>query len=490
LLDARFASVLQALDSKDDLVVPDSPSVPSGHLLLGQHQSNGPSPLRQWCLVGDVHSRSSVEAETTSLVEKVKVLLEQASLSPTSIISTVIALRRMSDFPIINNIYGSLFTSPNPPSRVTISCGDLLPSNCNIAVYFSVHHGLEANQRQGLHVQSRSYWAPANIGPYSQAISVPISSLTSAESSSASGSNAALVYIAGQIPLMPATMNLPSGPETFNLQVALSLQHLWRIGIETGVQWWSSVVAYLPHTPTNATPGEDREKALLTSQAWHSAHTWSSEDPEADDGSGPDLWDRKYNPRYMSFAADEASGPKTLPDLSVLETDNSSSPTPTPSFFAAEVCEPPRQAGVEWHAHLGFAHLDHEAVRVVSLESEMMQVQHTAVTPYEKGTFVYSVLAVKRFEGQTEKIPVADVVRELQTLYLARIGALAGLDTARRMGDVTPVHLYVHTGVVSVSAGDVGRDGCPVIPCFSLWNAKGEEVTAVAVYQGWFDHRR
>jgi diphthine-ammonia ligase len=282
-------------------------------------------------------------------------------------------------------------------------------------------------------------------------------------------------------------MDLPASSEPFEHAVALSLQHLWRIGTETGVQWWSSVVAYLPHSPDEPVP--TKEKALLAARIWRAAHAWCPEDPE-DDEAGPDLWDRRHNPAYMSFTADDAgAGPKTLPDSSVLDTADPSLPLPTPIFFAAEVQELPRQAAVEWHAHLGFAHLDDASVRIAAAESEIMQVQHTVVTPDGKGVFVHTVLAVKRIGGRTEKLPVAVVVRELQTLYLARIATLAGLDAAKEMGDVVPTHLYVHTGAVGVSAGDVGRDGCPVVPCFSLWDGKGEEVTAAAVYQEWFDHK-
>ncbi|OIW35349.1 adenine nucleotide alpha hydrolases-like protein [Coniochaeta ligniaria NRRL 30616] len=487
LFDAQFAGVLEGLSTRpDDQSVLDRTTSLSGPPLLEAYQSNGSAKLQQWCVVGDVQSLPSIEVETTSLVEKVEALLHQASLPPTSIISTVVTLRHMSDFPTINKIYGSLFTEPNPPSRVTISCGDLLPPGCNIAVYLSVHHGLAPRARQGLHVQSRSYWAPANIGPYSQAISVPISGLSSAESSVSSPA-AALVHIAGQIPLIPATMDLPSSSEPFEFSAVMSLQHLWRIGTETGVQWWSSAVAYLPHTPDEAV--STREKALVASRIWRAAHSWSPEDAE-DDEAGPDLWDRRHNPAYMSFAADDVgAGPRTLPDRSVLDADDASLPLPAPAFFAAEVQELPRQARVEWHAHLGFAHLDDASIRVVALDSEMMLAQHTIVTPDDKGVFVHTVLAVKRIEGQTEKMPVGIVAKELQTLYLARIGALVGLEVAKGMGDVAPTHVYVHTGAVTVSAGDVGRDGCPVIPCFSLWSGKGEEVAAVAVYQAWFDHK-
>lgn len=484
LLDTRFASVLQGLNGQDDQGVLDSAGSLPEHPFLQAYQSHGSSNLRQWCVVGDVQSPSSIEAETASLIQKVTSLLQKTSLSPASIISTTIALRNMADFPTINKIYGSLFNQPNPPSRVTISCGDLLPPNCNIAVYLSVHHNLTPGTRQGLHVQSRSYWAPANIGPYSQAISIPISSLSSSQPSTTSGPTAALVHIAGQIPLLPATMSLPT--DSLNSQAGLSLQHLWRIGTETGVQWWSSAVAYLPHTPDD--PVAAKQAALLASRTWRAAHAWAPEAAE-DDDSGPDLWDRTHDPRYMSFAADDAAGPKTLPDRSVLEDDDRGLAVPTPAFFAAVVAELPRRAGVEWHAHLGFAKLDDGSVRVVALDSEMVQVQHTVLRPDERGVFVHTVLAVKRLGSQTEKTSLPDVLRELQTLYLARMGGLVGVEGTRGLGDVAPAHLYVHCDVVAVGPEDVGRDGCPVIPCFSLWNAKVEEVTAVAVYQEWLDRK-
>ncbi|KAB5580451.1 meiotically up-regulated 71 protein [Coniochaeta sp. 2T2.1] len=488
LWDGRFSGVLQALESDDEGSEASLVST-SEEGQFKRCTSNGQPTLRQWCVVGDVRSRSSIQAETTSVIEKVTALLHEASLPATSIISTVIALRQMSDFPTINKIYGSLFTQPNPPSRVTISCGDLLPPGCNIAVYLSVHYQLAPTERQGLHVQSRSYWAPANIGPYSQAISIPISSLSSNDS----GSPAQLVHIAGQIPLIPATMNLPDPSESFSFSAALALQHLWRIGTETGVQWWSSAVAYLPHTPDEPV-STTKEKALRASRIWRAAHTWSPEDAD-DDEAGPDLWDRTHNPAYMSFAEGAEAKTKSLPDLSVLAGDESS--IAPPAFFAAEVQELPRGAGIEWHAHLGLAHLadDSDSVRVISLDSEMMQAQHTLVTlvtdENQGGVFVHTLLAVKKLQGQDQTMPAATVLAELHTLYLARIAALADVETAQGIGGevVAPAHLYMHAGVVEVAETDVGREGCPLIPCYSLWNGEGEEVVAVAVYQTWLERR-
>ncbi|GLH09585.1 Uncharacterized protein GBIM_14654 [Gryllus bimaculatus] len=61
-----------------------------------------------------------------------------------------------------------------------------------------------------MHVQSVSHWAPANIGPYSQAVRV-----------------GDIMYVAGQIPLVPGTMQLVSGGA--RKQCRLALRHVGRI---------------------------------------------------------------------------------------------------------------------------------------------------------------------------------------------------------------------------------------------------------------------
>jgi len=65
--------------------------------------------------------------------------------------------------------------------------------------------------RQVLHVQGLSYWAPANIGPYSQAITVN-----------------ERIWMSGQIGLMPSCLTLPS-PPSLAMETALSFQHVERI---------------------------------------------------------------------------------------------------------------------------------------------------------------------------------------------------------------------------------------------------------------------
>jgi diphthine-ammonia ligase len=93
------------------------------------------------------------------------VLLGHHHLSFENIITITLLLQDMSDFTLINPIYSTYFPFFLPPSRVTIST--TFPEKVRLSAIIS------SLPRTGLHVQSRSYWAPANIGPYSQSISVP-----------------------------------------------------------------------------------------------------------------------------------------------------------------------------------------------------------------------------------------------------------------------------------------------------------------------------
>jgi diphthine-ammonia ligase len=164
--------------------------------------------------------------------------LPSEQLSVDDIVFTLLLLGSMSDFTSVNAEYGKVFTAPNPPARVTIACGGKLPDNVQVALSVMLDTG-PRKMRRGLHVQSRSYWAPANIGPYSQAISVPFRGSEDARN----GGNGEVVHVAGQIPLVPYTMEMLEA--TFLQQTILSLQHLWRVGQERGVDLWTHGVAFL-----------------------------------------------------------------------------------------------------------------------------------------------------------------------------------------------------------------------------------------------------
>jgi diphthine-ammonia ligase len=508
LLDSRFVGVMDALSSSagadDTLQSSPDPEIESPSQ-FGTLQPPASERLQQWSFVGS--KSGTVEEETHSIVEQVRQRLRQQGLPPSAIISATVILRRMADFPTVNNIYSTLFDAPNPPSRVTISCGDAAAAN--ITVYLTVHTALQPSQRQGLHVQSRSYWAPANIGPYSQAISVPVSSLGgSSVSDTSSSSGVRLVSIAGQIPLIPATMALPAGgnEDTLPLQLSLSLQHLWRIGLEMGVQWWTSAVAYFPAS----LPGQEKDmssKAKAASKAWTAAHAppTTTDSDDDDDETGPDLWDRRYNPAYMTFSGDGSttSAAPSLPDRSVLAATNY--PVAVPPLFVAEVDALPRGAAVEWHAHLGVARAAEGAVcvrRRVSGEGGGVVVSQVVVDGFvsastsEEGDgegdreecgvrFVQTTVA-ERWRGEEEGgrgvvvVVHGDVAREA----LAQLG---GVGFGSGDGELAAVVRYVDAAAFTVVDGE-GVEGIgPVVPCQSLWGGEGERLAAVTVYQSVFE---
>lgn len=496
LLDSRFVGVLDALsrpEAEDSSLGP--PPAPDDSLQLGSLQTSITEKLQQWAFFGS--KSASIEAETQSLVEQIRQRLRQHSLPSSAILSATVVLHRMADFPAVNSIYGMLFNAPNPPSRVTISCGGAPESN--IAIYLTVHTALQPGQRHGLHVQSRSYWAPANIGPYSQAISIPLASLFSTDADTPSGPR--LVSIAGQIPLVPSTMALPpssNSEDTLPLQLSLSLQHLWRIGIEMGVQWWTSAVAYFPVTTAAGEGAGERmaAKAILAARAWKTAHISpaENEDEEEEDESGPDLWDRKHNPAYMTFAGGDGDGKKVehvLPDRDVLVSSSRRAlgvRDAVPPVFVAEVEELPRAAGVEWHAHLGVA----EAGEGTVLLRETRLPVLLSLSREESGREV-TVSQVIVMSGEERG------ARFVQTTVAEQYGgaggcglhgwaaraALARLGEVGTAGEPAAVVRYVDMGVLR--AGGEGGERGPVIACRSLWNERGERLAAVTVYQSVFE---
>ncbi|KAK4173050.1 putative ribonuclease [Triangularia setosa] len=453
LLDERFKGVLEALEAtSEELAIQDlnldddcNSDTPSPNLNKLQ-----PSNVQHLVFMSADHP--STEDETTSITTLIEAYLSSQFLPSTVILSTTILLRRMSDFGTINPIYGSLFPFPNPPSRVCISCGDLLPKGINLVIALALSTSPDV-QRDGLHVQSRSYWAPANIGPYSQAITTPLFS----------GSAAKAVRIAGQIPLIPATMSLPPA-EDINLQLVLSLQHLFRIGAETGVRLFTSGIAFFS---ASSSPESMPGKARLAGKVWKLAHGRPKTDDgdeneeEEEDENGPDIWDRKYNSQYTSFAtsADQtlqsSTGPK-LPDWSVVSTKAA-----TPPVFVAEVEELPRGSGIEWQGHLGIAVAREGSVQILQRGEKVWQV-------VVEGRFVQTV-AVEGVDREAVDDAVVAVVKELEGVGLM------------------PTVTYLDSGF-KYRLGEEGKG--LVVPCKSLWDGgRGERVGRVRVWEGVLERR-
>jgi hypothetical protein len=159
--------------------------------------------------------------------------------------------------------------------------------------------------------------------------------------------------MAGQIPLLPASMELFQAP--FADQALLALQHLWRAGQERGVDIWTWGVALLPRLAVVAT----KEQPHIAAEVWKQAHLTTvhgksvlgeSEDGEDEDESGPDAWDLKYG-RMRTARVRPSVGlhRHVLPNSAVIVNERDR--LLIPSIIVAEVEELPRSASIEWHSH-------------------------------------------------------------------------------------------------------------------------------------------
>ncbi|KAF4974119.1 hypothetical protein FZEAL_8942 [Fusarium zealandicum] len=482
MLDPKFQAVFDELSAPlTQETTQASPGV--GHVTSvtrGVWSAVADVDLRRWSVLPDPSTgEGSIHEETIQVVDKIRSLVLEAGIEPSQISNIIVVLRRMSDFPQVNGEYGKLFPKPNPPSRVTISCGDLLPAGANIAVYLTAPLSQATDGRNGLHVQSRSYWAPANIGPYSQAIDVPITVLRQA-------TGLRCISIAGQIPLIPATMLLPPPSDTSHeLQIVLSLQHLWRVGQELKVQWWTSSVAYFPRAGSSQ---EMQRSAQLAGRAWKQAHGAPHEEEETEDG--PDLWDLKYNPAYMSLGAtDEKAVRRSIPDWDALTLRQQNEPeTCVPPMFAVEVEELPRQSAVEWHAHNGLSRVEDTSLEMFSLPedgSPDWKAWHTIVKT-ATATLIYS--AVSHTRDDDSKLPFEALETGMHSTLRSSLWQI-------QRGELEDFHVKPSLVYVDVeqaeSFWDNARDastGYAIIPCRSIWSPDGQKMAILGLFETVLTH--
>jgi diphthine-ammonia ligase len=105
------------------------------------------------------------------MAEHILARLEVHSMRMVDLAFISVYLSDMDLFPAVNTVYGSYFGT-SPPARACVAVD--LPSNVRVQMDCIACTGASpmSPPRQALHVQGLSYWAPANIGPYSQAILV------------------------------------------------------------------------------------------------------------------------------------------------------------------------------------------------------------------------------------------------------------------------------------------------------------------------------
>ncbi|CAB3255553.1 unnamed protein product [Arctia plantaginis] len=171
-----------------------------------------------WYFIGGIVGEGAdTGLATEDALKKLINLLESESLQLEDVCSVNIYMRDMQDYAALNEVYVKTFSFPNPPTRVCVQC----PLSAEVGLIFdAVAHksnvtnhnddGSITRERVTMHVQSISHWAPANIGPYSQAIKI-----------------GEIMGTCGQIALVPGSLRLVAGGA--RTQSALSLRHVTRV---------------------------------------------------------------------------------------------------------------------------------------------------------------------------------------------------------------------------------------------------------------------
>lgn len=157
-------------------------------------------------------SKETLAQQTSDIFAQLSEILTSNNLTFNEIQHVTLLLSDMTHFGEINDIYSKNFEGLFlPPSRICIETklSKKVQLSC-IVLKNTVPSG-----KSGIHIRSRSFWAPQNIGPYSQSIVD-------------TRDHYKLATLSGQIPLIPSTMGL-SDSKLNRLNSVLALQHLERV---------------------------------------------------------------------------------------------------------------------------------------------------------------------------------------------------------------------------------------------------------------------
>ncbi|KAI8614232.1 hypothetical protein BC830DRAFT_1128392 [Chytriomyces sp. MP71] len=184
---AAVDDVVLDLETQSD----EEPNVPSVRLIGGYLAVGGVRSVK------DVAS-ATVELDAQSIMDQIGVELHKNGMTWSDVVMMQLFVADMNDFGVVNAVYGSYF-GINPPTRVTVEVGFHARDSCRIQADCLAFKNVENTEikrkvnKSVMHVQGISYWAPSNIGPYSQTVKLNDH-----------------LFVAGQIGLIPNQMALPS----------------------------------------------------------------------------------------------------------------------------------------------------------------------------------------------------------------------------------------------------------------------------------------
>lgn len=232
LLEERFQSVQDALQAEPHTNGSELPPAPGLEVNTVPDIGCSSSRVGDWVSVCNVQRQVPETEKEISLEDEVEECfailqehLDQYQLKISNCTNINIFISSIDLFTRINVVYGKYFGS-SPPSRACVAVD--LPHPVRVRLDCTAFFEPTPSARQALHVQGLSYWAPANIGPYSQAIVAD-----------------ERITISGQIGLIPKSLTLPS-PSSLATEFSLSSQHVSRVtgGLRNGWEGLTQSATY------------------------------------------------------------------------------------------------------------------------------------------------------------------------------------------------------------------------------------------------------
>lgn len=212
-------------------------------------------------------------------------------------------LPSMQHFSEANAAYLEIIPPINPPARACVQLDsrpgapDLLIVEIlyrRLVAHIDVSPATDVSQRKVLHVQSVSMWAPSCIGPYSQAVM-----------------HNKFVHLAGQIPLIPETMQVLASSDdasqvaAVTAQLQLVLRHCTSIAIAMQTDFVKYLLWGTLYFSQKAYESKSALAEALTSLQSYLDQHGSADDGETDDEGEGDIQMDSYllppsgvQPRY------------------------------------------------------------------------------------------------------------------------------------------------------------------------------------------------
>ncbi|KAI5284697.1 hypothetical protein KEM54_001135 [Ascosphaera aggregata] len=262
----------------------------------------------------------------------------------------------------------------------------------------------------------------------------------------------------------PVSSSPSSWYEPFTSRATLSLQHLWRIGEVTQVNWWFGAIAFC------SGEHEIQNKVVSAYKIWWEMHDRpqrSSSFDDADADAVLDAWDIKYGRRHHHESPMEETRTRMIPDWDI----NIGDIVDEPPFLAVQVAELPRNSDIEWQA-LG-ARAKEVRIEVKEIDLAEWGSLHARIRIVQTITVGSGVCIFCYIPDTGSEDYLAGALAKVMSSIEKELGTVA---PDCLPPDQTPYAvLYTNRGVTS------SPWNLQIIPCRSVWDERGVLLAAALV---------